>query len=172
MDAPENNPFRKNGMIMLIIAWVVIFFGLFLYFGNWTEKQENPNKGGPLQTQAGELVLLPNRAGHYVVDGEINGEKVRFLLDTGATEVALSQSLAQQLHLRSQGSISLQTANGTVAGFLTRLDSVRLGTIEQHNVSAVVTKGMRDDTVLLGMSFLKRLEITQKNDRLILKLAL
>lgn len=155
---------------MLIIAWAIIFIGLIWYFGGWLEQQENPNKGQQLQVQSGELILLPNRSGHYVVDGEINGEVVTFLLDTGATQVALSKKLAQKLGLKSRGSVSLQTANGMVVGFMTRLDSVRVGTIEQHNVSAVVTEGMSDDMVLLGMSFLKKLEIIQKNDKLILKL--
>jgi aspartyl protease family protein len=169
IDQPENNPHRKGGMIMLIIAWTIIFIGLIWFFSAWSDKQENPNRGLQVQAREGELTLLRNRSGHYITEGEINGEKVTFLLDTGATQVALSKTLARKLKLKLRGNVSLQTANGMTAGSMTRLDSVRIGTIEQRDVSAVVTDGIDDGMVLLGMSFLKKLEILQKNDKLILK---
>ena len=63
----------------------------------------------------------------------------------------------------------MQTANGEAIGYQTRLDRVRLGSIEVRDVGALVTSGMGDETVLLGMTFLKQLEFTQRNGELILK---
>ena len=63
----------------------------------------------------------------------------------------------------------METANGVAVGFKTRLNSVRLGDIVVREVSAVFSDGMMDDTVLLGMSFLKHLEFSQRENRLILR---
>ena len=154
---------------MLVIAWLMVFAGIYWFFSGWAARQFNPNPHAALQSQQGEVRLQRNRAGHYVAEGEINGNKVVFLLDTGATQVALSTPLAERLALQRGPSVTVQTANGEAIGYQTRLESVRLGPIEVRNVNALVTSGMGDETVLLGMSFLKQLEFTQRNGELILK---
>ena len=173
------NPFRRSGVLMLAIAWLLIIGGLYWFFNGWEEKQTNPNTARVLNQQQGELTLVRNRAGHYVAEGEINGRHVKFLLDTGATWVALPTGLARELGLKRGAAITLQTANGAAVtlqtasgaavGYQTRLDSVRLGPIEMRDVGALVADGMEADTALLGMNFLKRLEFTQRGDQLILK---
>ena len=163
------NPFRRSGMLMLAIAWLLIIGGLYWVFSNWEAQQSNPNPARVLNQQQGELTLVRNRAGHYVAAGEINGRPVTFLLDTGATWVALPVGLARELGLKRGAAVTLQTASGTAVGYQTRLDSVRLGPIEMRDVAALVADGMEADTVLLGMNFLKRLEFTQRGDQLILK---
>lgn len=167
--ASQPNPHRRTGMAMLAIAWLLVFAGIYWFFDGWYVRQTNPNPHAVLQSQTGQVILQRNRAGHYVAEGEINGKQVTFLLDTGATQVALSAHLANQLGLRRGASVPVQTANGMSQGFVTRLDSVRLGIIEVHDVSALVSEGIDDGIVLLGMSFLKQLEFTQRNDQLILK---
>ena len=93
-----------------------------------------------------------------------------FLLDTGATAVALPAALARELGVRRGAAVTVQTANGPATGFETRLDSVRLGPIEMRDVAALVAGEMTgDNIVLLGMSFLKRVEFTQSGDRLVLR---
>jgi aspartyl protease family protein len=163
------NPHGRGGKIMLTIAWLLIIGGLYWFFNGWEEKQINPNTARVLDQQQGELTLVRNRAGHYVAEGEINGRHVTFLLDTGATWVALPTGLARELGLKRGAAITLQTANGAAVGYQTRLDSVRLGPIEMRDVGALVADGMDADTVLLGMNFLKRLEFTQRGEQLILK---
>ena len=163
------NPFRRSGMVMLAIAWLLIIGALYWFFSGWEAQQTNPNTARVLNQQQGELTLMRNRAGHYVAAGEINGRRVTFLLDTGATWVALPTGLARELGLKRGAAITLQTANGTTVGYQTRLDSVRLGPIEMRDVAALVADGMDADTVLLGMNFLRRLEFTQRGDQLILK---
>lgn len=154
---------------MLAIAWLLIIGGLYWFFSGWDARQNNPNTARVLGTQSGELVLLRNRAGHYVAEGEINGRHVTFLLDTGATAVALPGSLARELGVKRGPAVTVQTANGPAAGYETRLDSVRVGPIEMRDVAAIVANGMDIDTVLLGMSFLKRVEFTQSGERLTLR---
>ena len=165
----EPNPHRRSGIAFLIIAWTLVFGLVFWYFNGWERRQYNPNPQVLLQKQSDELVLKRNREGHYVAEGEINGARVTFLLDTGATQVALPAQLARRLDLKRGQDIVLNTANGRVIGHETRLQSVRVGPIEMADVSAVATEGMEGETVLLGMSFLKRLEFTQREDRLILR---
>ncbi|MGH8743556.1 MAG: retropepsin-like aspartic protease family protein [Burkholderiales bacterium] len=165
----DQNPHRRSGIALLVIAWTLVFGLAFWYFNDWERRQYNPNPQVLLQKQSEELVLKRNREGHYVAEGEINGARVIFLLDTGATQVAIPARLARRLDLRRGQDIVLNTANGRVIGYETRLQSVRVGPIEMHDVSAVATEGMEGDTVLLGMSFLKRLEFTQREDRLILR---
>lgn len=156
-------------MAMLVVAWLLLFAGLYWYFDGWVGRQYNPNPQSALQNQADELVLKRNRAGHYVADGTINGQPVVFLLDTGATQVALSAQLARQLDLAVGPRVPVQTANGPSVGYQSKLSSVGLGPIEVRNVSALITEGMAGNTVLLGMSFLKQLEFTQRGDNLILR---
>ena len=163
------DPQRRSGMVMLAIAWLLIIGALYWFFSGWEAQQTNPNTARVLNQQQGELMLMRNRAGHYVAAGEINGRRVTFLLDTGATWVALPTALARELGLKRGAAITLQTANGTTVGYQTRLDSVRLGPIEMRDVAALVADGMDADTVLLGMNFLRRLEFTQRGDQLILK---
>ncbi len=164
------NPFRRSGMTMLAIAWLLIIAGLYWFFSGWDAKQTNPNPARVLNQQQGELKLARNRAGHYVAEGEINGRHVTFLLDTGATWVALPTGLARELGLKRGAAVTLQTANGAAVGYQTRLDSVRLGPIEMRDVGALVADGMDADTVLLGMNFLKRLEFTQRGGELVLRM--
>jgi aspartyl protease family protein len=116
-----------------------------------------------------EMVLQRARDGHYYADGEINGQRVKFLLDTGATQIALSAKLANSLGLSLGQAITMQTAAGPANGYPTRLARVRLGEIEMLDLGAVVAEGMSDDAVLLGMNFLKRLELVQRGDQLTLR---
>ncbi len=164
------NPHRRGGTIMLTIAWLLIMAGLYWFFGDWEAKQSNPNTARVLNQQQGELKLASNRAGHYVADGAINGRHVTFLLDTGATWVALPTALAAELGLKRGAAVTLHTANGAAIGYQTRLDSVRLGPIEIRDVAALVADGMDADTVLLGMNFLKQLEFTQRGGEMVLRM--
>lgn len=166
----SDNPHRRSGIAMLAVAWALLLAGLYWFFDSQLSQQDYPNRAEVLAQQHGEVRLLRNRDGHYTAEGEINGRPVLFLLDTGATRVSMSSTLAQQLGLPSGPAVTIQTANGTALGYQTRLDVVRLGKIEVHGVSALVTAGLDGDTVLLGMSFLKQLEFTQRGDELILKL--
>lgn len=160
------------GLTMQVLAWVVLLaLGVF-FFGDVLEKQFNPNQ--QLQThytQEGvrEVTLQRNKFGHYVTSGEINGQPVTFLLDTGATGVAIPESVAQRLGLQRGQAYRTQTANGTAIGYATRLDQVSVGEITLQDVRAGIAPGLQTDQVLLGMTFLKYIEFTQRGDTLILR---
>ena len=154
---------------MLFIAWALIMGGLYWYFSEREAQDNNPNTARALNAQTGEVRLLRNRAGHYVAEGEINGRTVTFLLDTGATSVALPLALGRELGLKRGAAITLTTANGPATGYETRLARVKLGAIELNDVAAVMSDGLGSDAVLLGMSFLKRIEFTQRGNELVLR---
>ena len=162
------NPHRGSGVAMLWIAWLLLLGGGWWVADHWLAQQANPNQQ-PVITANGEVVLQRNRDGHYVADGEINGHKVTFMVDTGATSVALSSRLARVIDVKRGAAIQVDTANGLALGYQTRLNTVRLGDIVVHEVSAVFSDGMMDDTVLLGMSFLKHVEFTQRANQLTLR---
>jgi aspartyl protease family protein len=107
--------------------------------------------------QQATLAADPN--GHFVTDGAVNGNPVRFLVDTGATSIALPGREAERLGIdyRKGARGMTHTANGPVAVYRVTLDRVRLGGIELRMVEAVVIEqGL--DIALLGMSFLSRVE--------------
>jgi aspartyl protease family protein len=163
------DPHRRTGTFMLLIAWLLLFGVGYWFFSGWERRQVNPNTLEKLMAQQGEVVLDRNRDGHYVAQGMINGRPVTFLLDTGSTQVALSMELARELRLSRGHALRLATANGEVVGYQSRLDSVTLGTISVHDVAAAVTPGMSGNAVLLGMSFLKRMDFAQRGGKLVLR---
>jgi aspartyl protease family protein len=153
------------------LAYIPLALGAF-FFDDLLGKQYNPNQN--LQTRSGEegvreVVLQRNRFGHYVTSGEINGQPVTFILDTGATGVAVPDTIAQRLGLQRGPAFRTQTANGTGTSYAARLDSVSVGGIELQDVRAGITPGLQTDQILLGMSFLKHIEFTQRGDTLTLR---
>jgi aspartyl protease family protein len=162
----------RIGRAMLFGAWVAGIALAVLFFDGVVDRQSNPNPDPVAQAGQGggtEVVLRRNRAGHFVAGGRINGEAVVSLVHTGATDVALPLPLARRLglHLRP-GGVS-QTANGTVETWTTRLDTVDLGGLVARNVRASVLPNMPGDEILLGMSYLKRVELLQRGDTLTLR---
>lgn len=163
---------RRFGRGMIVVAWLLVLALLTFTFHSYLERRENPNRNP--ETRAGEMgarevVLKRNPSGHYVAGGKINGTRVTFLLDTGATDVAVSEHLANRLNLR-KGAVRLsRTANGTVRSWNTVLDDVTLGSIHLEHVTASILPTMATREVLLGMSFLKQLEFIQRGNLLTLR---
>jgi aspartyl protease family protein len=171
MTSPEQQQ-RKIGKGMVLAMWLILLGMLTLFFNNHLEKQHNPNQQvmkRELPDGEREVVLERNRYGHYVASGLINGQPVVFLLDTGATDISVPAHLAQQLGLQKGPRLTFQTANGIAYGYATRLDSVTLGNIRLTQLPASINPNVRDDEVLLGMSFLKHLEFSQKGNTLTLR---
>jgi aspartyl protease family protein len=113
---------------------------------------------------AGSTVTLSaDSRGHFSTVGQINGASVRFVVDTGATLVSLSQAEARRLGLDYQQGepVTLNTANGTVNARKVVLQSVRVGSISVSSVEAVVVDNLNMPT-LLGMSFLNRMDMRRE----------
>ncbi len=109
-----------------------------------------------------EEKIYADKSGMYRSVGTINGRTVRFLVDTGATTVAMNKSQARQLgvNYRMTGErVVVSTASENVKGYRVRLKSVSLGKIKQTDVDAMVIDGDHPGPILLGMSFLDKLKV-------------
>jgi len=160
---------EQMGRWMIVGAWLLLLALLTLIFSQWMARQNNPNQH--LRAEADvrggtSVTLIRNRAGHYVAPGDINGVGVDFLLDTGATFVAVPESVAQKAGLVKGPVTESMTANGIAQSWLTEIDEVRLGPIVQRHVRATILPGMAGDEVLLGMNFLRHLKLEQRGDSL------
>jgi aspartyl protease family protein len=115
------------------------------------------------------IVLTAGPGGHFISSGRINGASVRFLVDTGASEVSMSAQEADRIGLqyRSGTPVVLNTANGAVQGYQVHLDSVQVGGVEVYNVQATVTASQMP-FVLLGNTFLTHFQLKQENELLTL----
>jgi aspartyl protease family protein len=109
----------------------------------------------------GKATLAADPRGHFYIDGAVNRVPVRFMVDTGATMVSLPQSDAERLGIdyRAGQRGKTRTANGLATVYLVKLDSIRIGQIELHNVDGLVVEGAGLDQALLGMSFLNRVSM-------------
>ena len=135
------------------IVWLILA-GLIYYLA---DNIQNPNKIGQLGL-TNTVVLKRGLDGHYRAEALINGQPVDVLVDTGATGVAISQRVADKLNLASVTAIPTNTANGDSVGYMVRLNSVKVGGVEAHDVAAMIAPGLNGD-VLLGMSFLSRMDV-------------
>jgi aspartyl protease family protein len=163
---------QQFGKGMIFAAWILFLALLTLAFSSLLERQHNPNRDLAARVDGDgvpQVVLKRNRSGHYVATGSINGFPVIFLLDTGATDVAVPRVVADRLGLKRGAPVVNQTANGQVTSWRTRLDEVRLGPVRRRNVRASILPNMQGSEVLLGMSFLKHLEMVQRDGRMTLR---
>ena len=121
-------------------------------------------------TSSSNKITVPvGSGGHFFTLGQVNGKSVQFLVDTGATSVALSEADAQRLgvNYRQGQQVRLSTANGVALGWRVKLNSVRIGDVEVFEVDAIV--GIQSPYALLGNSFLSRFSMLRTSDMLVLE---
>lgn len=147
---------------MYIMVWVLFFALMFLFFYFYTRDKSVE------QIQNGSLAIKADKQGHFKLKGKINEETVTFLVDTGATLVAIPQKLANRLQLEALYPIEAETANGIIKGYLTRLPNLNLGNFQLKNVKAVIMPDSAGGTALLGMNVLSKFELIQKEGNLII----
>lgn len=126
--------------------------------------------GGGLGSDSGaRKVILFAERGSFYADGSINGSNVRFLVDTGATTIAMNSHTANRIGLdyRRHGQRAMaSTAGGVVPMYALTLKKVKVGGIVLHNIEAGVIEGSHPNAVLLGMSFLSRLNMTRDGNKM------
>jgi len=169
INRPQSNTYGI-GKGMIFVSMIIVLALLTYLFQGSIDKQYNPNQQvHSIQTEDNqvEIILKRNRAGHYVTTGTINNQKVVFLLDTGATFVAIPEQLANQLQLKRGHKISISTANGRSTGYKTYIDKLSIGQIHLYNIKAIITPNLEE--ILLGMSVLKQLEFTQRGNTLTIR---
>lgn len=128
-----------------------------------------PGKTAYRQTPGVEVIIWADSRGHFQTPGTINGQLVSFLVDTGATSVAMNEVMAERLGIdfRYSGTpTTVMTASGMAAAHDVRLNSVKIGEIELTNVEGTVVEGGFPTEVLLGMSFLSKVDIERKGNRI------
>jgi aspartyl protease family protein len=118
-----------------------------------------------------QIVLTAQSGGHFFAPGTINGKATRFMVDTGATSVALDQYEADRLGIdwKSGRRGMSRTANGDTPVYRTTLPSIRIGDVQVYAVDAVVTPTPMP-YILLGNSFLSRFQMKRENDVMTLDL--
>lgn len=168
----HNTAGRSLGQGMLIASFVLALAGMTFFFDSQLESQYNPNsnpRGSETNAGVREVILQQNRQGHYVSTGSINGMEVVFLLDTGATDVAISPELAAKAGLQAGRASQAATANGIVTVYSTEIDSLTISNISLTNVDGSINPGMTGNVILLGMSVLKEIEFSQRGSTLTLR---
>jgi aspartyl protease family protein len=122
------------------------------------------------QTQRISIARAGN--GHYWASGAINGHSMQFLVDTGATSIALNEAQAKRLGIDYRGrgqSVQVNTASGVARGWRVSLDKVSVGALQVLGVEAVVLQGDSPRDALLGMTFLNRVGWRVEQNVLILE---
>lgn len=130
------------------------------------------NTEGFAAPQKQTLSIARSNGGHYWAEGAINGRAQQFLVDTGATSIALNESHARRLGIdyRTSGQpIQVSTASGTAKAWRVTLDKVSVGPLQVLGVEAVVLEGASPTEALLGMSFLNRVGWRVENNLLVLQ---
>lgn len=163
-----SNEHSPRALLPIAIVFVVLLGALWFGFGQAIKHRQYPNRGLADST-AGPVMLAAGRDGHFRAPGTINGSTVEFLVDTGASTVAIPGAVAQRLGIRRGPRVQVQTAAGPAAAYLTRLDTVAIGSLVQHNVGAAIIPDMRQNNVLLGMTFLDHVTLVKHDGQLTLK---
>jgi aspartyl protease family protein len=172
MSESNGNDFRAMGKWMMILMWVIGIALMTQFFSKILDHKNNPNQNlTTLELEDGskEVILRASRHGHFITRGAINNQRVLFLLDSGASFVAIPQNVAQRIGLEKGAPMTVTTANGRITIFDTRLDSISIGDITLYDVQAGINPYMQGEEILLGMSFLRELSITQENDTLTIR---
>lgn len=161
---------RRLGTIMWLLAWGLALALLTWYFQQRAASRHNPNQQVQVLNEQDRqaMLLKQNRQGHYLASGTLNNKAVVFLLDTGASLVAVPEMLADELALAVGQPIRLNTAAGQVTGYRTQIKSLALGPFTLTDVSAVIMPADNNE-VLLGMNVLRLFELTQREGQMIIR---
>ena len=128
------------------------------------------NIGGQASDGGGsQIVLTASSGGHFMTSGGINGRAVRFMVDTGATSVAMSIAEAEHIGLKYRDGqrMFVGTANGAVPAYKVRLAEVRVGDVVVYDIEAMVVPAQME-FILLGNSFLTRFQMKRENETMTL----
>lgn len=167
MTGPGPSADARLGRGMIFLAALGALAGLTLFFGMFTPQPGGGMRSGVDAGGRAQVVLEQGRGGHYLAEGRINGQPVAFLVDTGATDVAVSEREARRLGLDFGPRVTVMTAAGPAPAWVTRLDAVEIGGLRAENVRASITPGLGDQA-LLGMSFLKQFSLRQEGGTLVI----
>jgi len=180
-DKKKTRKNRSSGLgYLLTLAFLVIVAIALNYkgsnrveevFGGFQPSGPRPNETAvpdPL-VDAAQVVIPLNRSNQYEIPGTINGGKVIFLVDTGASQVSVPASVAGAIGLVARRPQTTQTASGFVTVYQTKIDELGIGGIRLQNIDAHINPSAPSNRVLLGMSALKDIHAIHSGNRLYLK---
>lgn len=143
--------------VKIITVWLLLGLGLFLGVQWWQNRQAQAR----FQVDGASIEIRRGPDGHYHWPGTINGRRVDFLIDTGATGTAMSAAMAEELELTSLGPVRSVTAGGVVTGHVVAADVQLQGGVHVQRLRVVALPGL-GDRPLLGMDVLGRLDWRQE----------
>lgn len=157
----------RRGMLALLAFWLLLAGVLYAAF-SWWEARERAALA-PYEQRGGELVIPRGRDGHFHVHGEVNHVPVDFLVDTGASGVAISDRTARAAGLPKGTPITVSTANGQREARLVHGVPVKAGPLVHNDTSVTVGLDIgAGEGALLGQSFLRHFDINMLSDRMVL----
>lgn len=163
---------RRIGEAMRVaIAWGLIFCGVAAGYGLWQDIGGFPVPKPQMVSTGGEITIPRSPDGHYYVTLDINGTPIRFLADTGASNMVLTQDDAKLLGIDPEGLVYLgeaATANGTVRTARVKLPMVTLGPFTETDFPAWVNRGEMSGS-LLGMEYLGLFRVEIASDQMVLR---
>lgn len=151
------NRLSLGKMVQQGLAWVLIFVAVLAGIGVWDDIRSTIQPQQSVHTDAGQIVVPRSRDGHYYLTLDVNGEAVRFLVDTGASQMVLSSDDAEKAGIDMNALIfsgRANTANGQVSTAPVWLERVGLGPYEDQGLRAWVNGGELNKS-LLGMGYLQ-----------------
>ena len=156
------------GRTFLLLGWATTFGILIWGFSQWEQNRNNPSPETQVVDGSKMVTLYRGWGGHFITRITINDHHVSALVDTGATRVAIPGVLADKLGLQRGISGISATANGDAVYYHTQIDRLRIGDIVLHDIAASILPGYEDDSVLLGMSALRQLEVQIRDNTMLL----
>lgn len=158
----------RRSTLVLLAFWLGLAAALYWGFSWWEDRQRTALE--PYALTSGELVIPRQRDGHFYVRGEINHQPVMFLIDTGASSVAISDAVARAAQLPQGRRITVGTAAGPRAARLVHGVPVKAGTLVHNDTSVSVGLDIgAPDGALLGQSFLRHFDVQILSDRMLLR---
>ena len=154
----------KTGLIPMMIFWAVVMGLLYMGMTHYLK---------PKQAQVlanGDLVITRSQDGHYYTLGTVNGREARFMVDTGASLVSVSETFAQKALIGTGVSATFRTANGDRPGRIVEGVSVSIGPVSVSNIKVGVGLSVGNESdALLGQSFLSKFDMTVSNNQMVLR---
>lgn len=162
---------RMGQAVRQALAWALIFVGVAAGYGLWQDIGWKTGRERAVVTDSGQIILPRERNGHFYLTLTISGEPIRFMVDTGATAIVLSDSAQAALGIDRSELVytgRARTANGEIRTARVTLRDVRLGDIHEGDLRGSVGDGPLEVS-LLGMDYLRRFSSVEMTpDRLIL----
>lgn len=155
----------RTGLIPMMIFWCVVMGLLYLLMTHYLK----PKQAKVLAN--GDLVISRSQDGHFYTTGRINGQEAKFLVDTGASLVSVSEGFARKAFIRGGVPTTFKTANGDRPGLVVEGVGVSIGPVSVTNVKVGVGLHVGAENVaLLGQSFLSKFDITMNKNQMVLRL--